>query len=75
MDLVQFEVGSGYRVRHGGRARAPHIHPIFGLDMGGCRSARAFEARLRRPSWSKFHDRSVTGRAAWGLRLVRGARL
>ena len=39
------------------RARAPHIRPIFGVDMGLCRSTLAFDG----PSGSKICDRAVTG--------------
>ena len=38
----------------------PHIWAGY----GGCRSARAFEARLRRPSGSKKRDQLVNGRLA-----------
>ena len=63
VDLVQFGVGSGCRVRRGGRARAPPYPPHIWAGYEGCRSARAFEARLRRPSGSDFRDQSVIGRA------------
>jgi hypothetical protein len=47
-----------------GRTRAPPYAPHIWAGYGGCRSARAFEARMRRPARSKNRDRSVTGRPA-----------
>mgnify|MGYP000928120666 CR=1 FL=1 len=48
-----------------GAPRRPHIYlPHIWAGYGGCWSAWAFEAHLRRPSGSKKCDQSVTGRPA-----------
>ena len=46
------------------RPGAPYP-PYIWVGYEGCRSARAFETRLRGASESKNRDRSVTGQPAW----------
>ena len=48
----------------GGRAPVPPYPPHIWAGYEGCRSAWAFEARLRRPTGLKNRDQSVTGRPA-----------
>ena len=52
--------GVGCHVRHVGRTRTPPYPPHIWAGYEGCRSARAFEARLRGLSGSKI----VTGQPA-----------
>ena len=47
-----------------GRPQAASYPPYIWDGYEGCRSARAFEARLRVPVGSVFCDRSVTERPA-----------
>ena len=54
VNLVQFGVGSGCRVRRDERARAPHIRLIFGLNMEGAGQP----GRLRGSSRLKNRDRT-----------------
>ena len=58
-----FPRGTPPPVRRGGRAGGAYSPHIW-AGYERCRSARAFEARLRSPSGSKNHDRSVSGRPA-----------